>query len=377
MVLMVALVMALLALPVRAETNIERLSVAAPSAYLIDVETGAVLYSKSAEQKRAVASTTKILTAWLVLDNTEPGDLVTVSDYAAGFKGSTIGLRAGEQRTVRELLHALMLISANDAAIALAEHVGGSETGFAGMMNDRAASLGATHSRFVVPHGFAGGDVHYSTAADMSKIAMEAMKNADFRAIVSRSRFTWDALAPGSLRELNNTNALLESFPLATGIKTGFINESGYCLVGSASANGRTVLVVVLGGATRTGSFDDGRALLDWGLNAFDYRKVVVKNRRYGAADVGGKTIPLVAAESITDLLLIGEETVKTNIELDQGADLPVRKGDELGELLVSRDGLEDRRVRLVAGRSVYSSYATRNVADYFWRVVNRMINLF
>ncbi len=370
----------LLSLPVAAwgaDLNIDKLAVDGAAAYVLDKKTGDTLYSKNADVPRAVASTTKIMTGMLVLERAANDETVTVSAYAASTGGASIGLKAGEKRSVTELLHALMLVSANDAAVALAEHVAGSEPAFADLMNERAAQLGAVQTRFTVPHGLASGAEHYSSARDLALIARAAMDNPDFAALVALRRSTWVTnVAPG-VRALNNSNALLERYAPANGIKTGFTNESGYCLVAGAEAAGRSVIAVVLGSPTREGSFADGVSLLDWSLTKFDRRRVVVKGRRYAVVSLEGKRVPLVANRSISKLVFLGERDARLTSGVDKGLTLPLDRGENVGYLEVETITGQQERVGLVVGRSVRSEYSIRNAGGYFRRVVKTLLNLF
>jgi D-alanyl-D-alanine carboxypeptidase (penicillin-binding protein 5/6) len=317
------------------------------------------------------------MTGLLVLENAALSEEVVVSPYAASTGGAVIGLKAGERRTVEQLLYALMLASANDAAVVLAEHVGGSETGFAALMNQRAAELGAKDTHFSVPHGLASGADHYSTAADMAGIARGAMRNSAFKRYVSTKEYKWDTRTPAGPRLLHNSNALLDTYAPAVGLKTGFTNESGYCLVAGAETAGRSVIAVILGSGTREGSFDDGRKLLDWSLSRFDFRYLVKKGRRYATVELEGKRVPMVAARTIEDLVYLeNPEGLAFKPKLKPNISLPLSRGDKLGYIEVARSGRTER-VELRAGRSVRSSYVSRNMNDYLRRVVKKMTNLF
>ena len=372
--------LALLSLPAPtwgADVNTDKLTVEGAAAYVLDKETGETLYSKNADVPRAVASTTKIMTAMLVLKRATMDETITVSPYAASTGGASIGLRAGEKRSVVELLHALMLASANDAAFGLAEHVAGSEPGFVDMMNERAAQLGADQTRFTVPHGLASGAEHYSTARDLAVIARAAMEDPDFAALVATRWWTWTTDEEPGRRDLRNSNSLLDRYPPAVGLKTGFTNESGYCLVAGADAAGRSVIAVVLGSPTRDGSFTDGEILLDWSLKKFDYRRLVVKGRRYAVVSLEGKRVPLVADRSVSKLVYLGESGAPLISGIDKGLTLPLVKGKIVGYLEVGAVTGKHERVGLIVGRSVRSGYAVRNAGDYFRRVVKMLLNLF
>ncbi len=359
------------------DVNTDKLAVEGAAAYVLDKETGDTLYSKNADVPRAVASTTKIMTAMLVLERATGSETVTVSPYAASTGGATLGLKAGEIRSVDELLHALMLVSANDAAVALAEHVGGSEPGFADIMNERAAQLGAEQTHFTVPHGLASGAEHYSTARDLAIIARAALEDTDFVDLVATRRWTWTTEEDPGRRELRNSNALLDRYPPAIGVKTGFTNESGYCLVAGADAAGRSVIAVILGSPTRDGSFVDGESLLDWSLKKFDYRQLVVEGRRYAVVSLEGKRIPLIADRSVSKLVNLEERGARLTSRVDKSLMLPLAKGEKVGYLEVELVTGKRERVGLTVGRSVRSTYAVRNAGGYFRRVVKMLLNLF
>lgn len=353
-------------------------TVSSPAAFVFDIQTGRELFAKEADSRRAIASTTKILTALVVMEKTSPDDEVVISANAAATGGAVIGLKAGERRKVGELLKALMLASANDAAVALAEHVGGSVDGFARIMNDTAQGLGAKNGRFISPNGLAPGSLHYSTAVDLARIALVAMKRDEFKTLVSTRRYSWETTESARPTLLTNTNHLLEQYPAATGIKTGYTNESGYCLVASATKGKRSAIAVILGSPSRDASFDDARRLLDWALDDFEFARVVKKNRRYGVIKRAGRSVPLVADRTWEELIYTGadgEPVLKTYVKA--GIKLPITQGRKLGELAIMRHGKKVGAVGLVAGRSVAEPYLAGSIQDYLRRVVKKIENLF
>ncbi len=361
-----------------ADLNTEELAVEAAAAYVLDTASNEILYSKAAERPRAIASTTKIMTALLVLELTNDDESVVISANAAATGGSTIGLLAGEQRTVDELLHALMLVSANDAAVALAEHVSGSVSAFSDLMNRRARAVGAKQTQFSVPHGLANGSDNYSTASDLAVITEAAMKNEDFAVLVATRRRRWAGGTTPEERELRNGNALLERYPPTVGVKTGFTKESLYCLVVQGEALERKVIVVILGHPSREGSFVDGQRLLDWALTKFDHRQFSVKDHRYASVTLAGKRVPLVADRTVAKLAYIGDgEGPTVKARLRPGLSLPLTRGDKVGTLTIDGGAKESVEVGLIVGRSIRSSYTTRNVGGYFTRVVKTLLNLF
>ncbi|MDP1809366.1 MAG: D-alanyl-D-alanine carboxypeptidase family protein [Actinomycetota bacterium] len=352
-------------------------SISSPSAFLLDVRTGRELFSKEAYSQRPIASTTKILTALVVMEKSSPNDEVVISANAASTGGATIGLKQGERRKVGELLEALMLASANDAAVALAEHVGGSVAGFARIMNETAQSLGAKNSRFMSPNGLAPGNLHYSTAEDLARIAQAAMKKDEFRMLVSTRRYTWETTESSRPTLLTNSNNLLEKYPPATGIKTGYTNESGYCLVASATKGERSAIAVILGSPSRDASFNDARQLLDWALDRFEFMQVVKKSRRYGVLIKAGLSVPLVADKTWEELVYNGADggpVLKALIK--KGVKLPITKGQRVGELAIMRLGKKVGSVGLLAGRSAADPYVAGSIQDYFRRVVKKIENL-
>ena len=225
--------------PGAAAMKLDGVTVSAKSAILINSQTGEVLYEKNPDDKMLIASTTKIMTAVVVLDKCGMDDIVEVSPDAANVEGSSAYLRAGEKLTVRELLYALMLSSGNDAAAALAIHVSGSIEKFAGDMNAKAKELGLENTSYKNPHGL-DAEGHYSTARDLAKLTQYALKNNDFKDIVSTK-----TAAVGS-RSLTNHNKLLWNIDGAIGVKTGYTKAAGRILVSAVERNGASYICVTL-----------------------------------------------------------------------------------------------------------------------------------
>lgn len=239
-------------------------AISARGAILIDAKDGSVLYEKNAHEKMYPASTTKIMTALVVLQildeiDAGPDSHLVVPAEAAGVEGSSLYLEAGERLTVRELMYGLMLQSGNDAACALAVCCGGSMESFVARMNEEAAALGCNSTHFTNPHGLAD-EEHYTTAADLARISMEAMKNEDFRRIVAARE--WQSEESG--RSFVNKNKTLSQYEGATGVKIGYTMASGRTLVASAAREGRELIAVVLDDHDW---FADAYALLDYGFS--------------------------------------------------------------------------------------------------------------
>lgn len=241
--------------------------VSATAAYLVDMDTGKVLYSKNANARLAMASTTKITTAIVALMHAHLSDMVTASNAAANVGESTMSLHAGERLSVRDLLYGMMLNSGNDAAVALAEHVGGTQAHFVAMMNALARSLHLTNTHYVTPHGL-DAPQHYTSARDLATVALFAMRNPTFRAIVSTEYFHIPKGKHNAEHWLGNINKALYWYPGANGVKPGQTDRSGLCQVVSASRNGHRVLAVVLNTPNLA---TDIRNLLNVGTHDFQW----------------------------------------------------------------------------------------------------------
>lgn len=234
-------------------------------AYLVmNVATGEVLYAYNAETPLPIASTTKIMTAILALERGKPDEIVTAGQKPYDTGGTTIYLEVGEQQTLHDLLLALMLESANDAAVAIAEHLAGSEERFADWMNDKAREIGAAHTHFVNSHGLHDPD-HYSTAHDLALIARYAMQNPAFRELVTVEEATIPGYGQNPPRKLVSHNQLLGYYEGANGVKNGFTEEAGLTNVASARRGDTEVIAVVLGAQNRL--WTSSMALLDYGFS--------------------------------------------------------------------------------------------------------------
>ncbi|MEI6655392.1 MAG: D-alanyl-D-alanine carboxypeptidase family protein [Verrucomicrobiota bacterium] len=237
--------------------------IAGESAIVIDIQSGRVLYAKNADIPRAVASTQKIITALCVMDAGNIDARVTIDASDGACEPTKLNLQPGEQYTRRELLKVLVVKSANDVARALARDVGGSQAGFAALMNRKAASLGMRNSNFINPNGLPM-DGQYSSARDMAIAARAAYRSPLFRSYASTKAFTFQ-FNNGRTREIENTNRLLKTVPYCDGLKTGTTNAAGRCLVASGTLNGRSAITVVLKSNTPN-IWKDSEKLLRWAL---------------------------------------------------------------------------------------------------------------
>jgi D-alanyl-D-alanine carboxypeptidase (penicillin-binding protein 5/6) len=313
----------------------------------MDARTGTILFERGADVRRPPASTTKILTAVLVLERLQPDTLVSISARASAQRsGSAIGLEPGERWRAEDLLRALMLASANDAAVALAEAVAGSVERFADLMNQKARHLGARHSTFVVPHGLYDPG-HLTTARDLALISRDALRHPAFAALARQQVFTWTrhGVPP---RVVVNRNKLLWRLAGADGVKTGWIPQSGQCLVASATRGGRQLIAVVLNSPD---VFGDAARLLESGFA--DSRLLRVATRQVVLARLALRgaqgTIALTTPEDV-DVVLPRGAVLRWMVQLSPDLVPPVRRGAVAGDLLVYADG------RLVARRPVVAA---------------------
>ena len=231
------------------------------SIIILDRNTLLPLYEKNAYKKTAMASTTKILTCIIALENSSKSDIVTVSQKASNISGSCLGLNKNTKISMNDLLYGLMLRSGNDCAIAIAEHISGSVEDFSNLMNQKAFELGLFDSNFVTPHGL-DNENHYTTAYDLALLTNYALKNPDFKKIVSTKKASISY--NNSTFEISNTNELLGNLDGVYGVKTGFTFEAGRCLVTACKQDNLDIIVVVLGADTKSIRTKDSRNLINY-----------------------------------------------------------------------------------------------------------------
>ena len=337
------------------------LALYAQSAALMDADTGRILYAKNAEEQRPMASTTKIMTLILALENANPDDLVTVSAYAASMPDVQLHLRAGEHYRLGDLLYSMMLESHNDSAVAIAEHVGGSVADFARLMNAKARDIGCYATYFITPNGLDAEDdtgVHSTTAADLARILryciMESPKKEEFLKITRTNAYSFSDLEGIRTFTVGNKNAFLHMMEGALTGKTGFTGNAGYCYVGALRQGERTFIVALLACGwpnNRSYKWSDTRKLMSYGLERFTYRKVwqepklpelPVKN---GLPDNGNLEeearirLRLSSEEPDLKLLLSEGEQVQVETHISQEVTAPVEPGTLLGSVRYLLDG--------------------------------------
>ncbi len=337
------------------------------AALLMDARNGQVLYQKNAGLPMYPASTTKILTAIIALERSNLDEVVTVSREAARVEGSAIGLQEGERLTMEDLLYALLLASANDAAVAIAEHVAGSVPAFAALMNEKARSIGARASSFRNPSGLPDPQ-HYTTAYDLALIARYAMQNPTFRTIVSTrlkqiQRPDADRSKGPPQEHIWNHNRLLSRYEGAIGVKTGYTVEAGQCLVGAARRDERELIAVILN-SQGAAVYSDVQALLNYGFSAFKPVHLVGKGQAMSSFSVpgGAQEVEAITGSSFYFNFPADQKpSFEQKIVILQDLRPPLAAGQKVGELIFTQTpGKELGRVDLVSARAVEISVTRR-----------------
>ena len=312
----------------------------ARSSALYEPESGTFIYENNADDRRLIASTTKIMTALVIIENCGLDEVVTVPKACESVPGTSLYLRGGSKYTVMELLYGLLLESANDAAYALAVHCSGTIGSFAWLMNKRAEAIGMTNTHFENPHGLDGAE-HYSTAHDMALLAAEALKNPTFSLIVS----TKTAKVMG--RTFSNHNKLLWSVDGLIGVKNGYTQAAGRTLVTACKRNGMTLIYVTLSDAD---DYNDHAAAYDWGFEGRKVFRTAAVGEPCAAIQVvsGDKSHVRVVPTSQTAFLLDEDEEITQEIYLPNFVYAPVAAGDYAGMIVYEKDGEEIYRADLV-----------------------------
>lgn len=351
----------------------------AQSAVLMDAASGRILYAKEAETVRPMASTTKIMTCILALEEGNQDDLVEVSSYAASMPDVQLNMKAGEQYRLQDLLYSLMLESHNDSAVAVAEHIGGTVEGFARKMNQKARDIGCTDTCFVTPNGLDGTDpesgaVHSTTAADLAKImrycVSQSPKREEFLLITrTASRTITDETKKRSFY-LGNHNALLTMLPEALSGKTGFTSGAGYCYVAALERNGKEFTAALLGCGWpphKTYKWEDMRKLTKYAFENYEWYEVFEKGKDFPDAEVlEGKTqkvsltMGLKEKDQTLKLLLREGEAPDIRYEYPARLTAPVEAGTPVGNAIYSLDGIT------IAEYPIYTGESAERI-DYLW----------
>ena len=363
-VLLAAALTALLLLTAPASARVSRPSLATASAgIVVDARSGDVLLSKRADVRRPIASTTKLMTALLTLESGKLSRTFTAPAYNANPIESKINLRRGERMKVRDLLTALLLESANDAAVDLAVGVSGSKEAFVNKMNARARQLGLKNTHYANPIGL-DAPGNYSSARDLSTLARKLMTNKLFAATVDRPRAT---LRSGDhVRTIRNRNLLIGRYPFVDGVKTGHTSTARYILVGAAHGNGAKVISVVLGEPSETARDVDTLGLLRWGID--QYKRVTVLRpghtvTRVNVAHFDNLKIRLTTRRSATFTLRRGER-LTTRVHAPKELQGPIPAGRRVGSVDVLYLGHKVRTLGLVTTRAVPEASLVKRVTD-------------
>ena len=329
----------------QSSANDSNLKLTAQAAILMEMRTGKILWTRKADLPLPPASTAKILTALVVLENSRPNELVTIPIAATLSQGATTQLLGGERLSVRDLLYALLVHSGNDAALALASHISGSVTKFAALMNQHARRLGALQSRFLSPTGLPQKG-QFTTARDLAVITRTAMKNPEFRQIVATKSHPWKSAKWQG--ELKNSNKLLGTYDGAIGVKTGNTQEAGFCLVAAAERGPEGYIAIVLR-SQEAAVWQDAKTLLDYAFNSFASVSLLDRGATVITSVVDGTKVPLAAAAGAH--LVVSSDTMdlpQMQITLDE-LEAPIAKGEKLGEAVFHNGDREIARVDLVA----------------------------
>lgn len=355
--LMLSVVFMMVTLPVRPVGAIAPEELSAPAAVLMDAETGTVLFEKNSHEVRACASITKVMTLILVMEALDSGkiqweDTVTASAHAASMGGSDIWLEPGETMSVEEMVKATIVASANDAAVALAELVSGTEEDFVRAMNEKAKELHMKETVFKNCNGL-DEEGHVTSAYDVAVMSAELLRHPK---ILQYSGIWMDELRGGKT-QLVNTNKLLKSYPGITGLKTGTTSKAGSCISATADRDGLRLIAVVLGSSTGKERFSDAAKLLDYGYANYTmllpevppevFRDIPVKN---------GMTSSVATTCQITDKLLAGKgqgKSMEPEIYLPETVEAPIEKGEIIGKLIYKSGGKQIAEYPIAAEASV------------------------
>lgn len=330
----------------------------AKAALLLDATTNRVLFEKKGYDQMAMASTTKIMTCIVALENGNLDDVVTFSKKAASMPDVQLNAKTGEQFYLRDLLYSLMLESHNDTAVAIAEHIGGSVEGFADLMNEKARELGCMNTNFVTPNGL-DAPGHYTTAYDLARIASYAIKNEDFLTITNTPAREFATVDSKRSFGISNKDRFLYLMDGAIGVKTGFTNNAGYCFVGALKRDGKTFVSVVLGCGwppNKSYKWKDTQNLMQYGINNYEYQDITVKEMQLLDIPVpNGKTKHVYIDTTDVDLnvLVQDDDCVQVEYMIEDSLMAPIYAGDQVGVVNYYINNLLYKEVPVVALNTV------------------------
>ncbi len=349
----------------------QKLEIKAKSAFLIEPNSGKVLYEDNADEILPPASITKIMSLLLVMEALDRGDLtletvVTASEHAASMGGSQIWLEPGEGMTVDDLLKAAVIASANDATVALGEAIAGSEEGFVALMNEKAKKLGMTSTTFVNCTGL-DAEGHLTSAHDVGIMSAELIKHDTIK---NYSTVWMDSLRNGE-SELVNTNKLVRFYKGTTGLKTGTTSSAGYCLSASAERDGMELVAVIMSGETSSDRFEGAKKLLDYGFSNYSYIEIkpeLPENCKIAVKGGVSKNVGVKASESYGILLKKSEAgELKQSISLEKSLKAPVKKGDEAG-IIEIKLGDEVVGIMEITAKAAVKEKKFSTVLGWIWK---------
>ena len=355
----------------------KQLSLFASGACLMDVESGRILYGKEEQTPRPMASTTKIMTCLLALEQSSPSEEVSFSSHAVSMPKVHLGASKGSSFTMNDLLHSLMLESHNDTAVAIAEHLGGSVSGFAAKMNQKAKLLGMSSTHFITPNGL-DANGHYSTASDMCKLASYAIKNKDFLSLVQTKSHSFSDCSGKYHYSLTNHDAFLSYYEGALGIKTGFTGKAGYCFVGAAKKNGITLTSCVLASGwppNKSFKWSDTKSLMDYGFFYFQKTPLPVQNLALAKIPVkdGKKKFvslkPIIPKETLTASF----DSLKIVYRIPTALCAPIRKNTPIGSISFYINNKLFQKTEVFPSESIEKSC----FSDTIEQVLNQWMDIF
>lgn len=370
------IIILLLILIIPVTVKAEELDLTAKSSILIEASTGEILSEKNSDEKLAPASMTKIMTMLLIMESLEKNeysleDKVNISTNAASMGGSQVFLEAGSELKVKELLKAIAIASANDAAVAMAEYTAGSTESFVNLMNEKAASLGCTNTTFKNVHGL-DAEGHLTTAKDMSIMARELLKHEE---ILTFSSIYEEFLnkPDGSSTWMVNTNKLIKYYNGLDGLKTGFTKNAGYCLTATAKRNNMRLISVVMNEPTTEKRSSDTIKLLNYGFANYKIKVVMPKDQDLGSIEIkNGKkeTVGIKLTEDATNLESISDnKKYGFNINVDK-IKAPIKVGDIIGKLEITIDGSVKKEIPITVKEDVKKA----NIWDLYKRNLNKIL---
>lgn len=339
---------------------------------VLEADSGRLLYSNNMNERLPMASTTKLVTAIVAIENGNLNDIVKTSKNAYGTEGSSLYLQLGEELTLKQMLYGLMLVSGNDAAVAIAEHVGGSVGGFIKMMNALAKKLGAKNTNFANPNGLPNNN-HYTTAYDLALIASYAMKNPTFREIVSTKYMKIPYAGRTYDRVLANKNKILWKVEGGNGIKTGFTSAAGRCLASAALRDNMQVVCIVLNCGAM---FEDSAEILEKAFKDYAMETIINTKTDYGKVKVLQSRTENIGLKAEKELYLPiridGSDKVSIKYNVPESVKAPVKKGDKIGSVTVSIGGFGQWEINLVsdsdAKENTYKSNLDNLIKKFLWR---------